>query len=549
MSAPYPHLAHRAEWERPSAPVGRARERLLVGLGALIPLALALAISIEMPKPSVGQAVVMIGITLGVAAVVALVLSTRYAVTLTLLVLYLGLLEGPIKLEHPSRFSSGIRDVLILAIVIGMLARLTLKRERVTLPPLSAWPLAFVAVVVVEALNPDTHGALKVIGGYRQLLEFVPLFFFGYLIMRSKRRFRQLFLLFGVIALANGVVGAYQSRLSPAQLASWGSGYGAHVHGNGHGLSGRTYVVEGVGHPRAPALGSDSGFGGGAGLLALPGLLALLAAGRMRRRWPAVLCCLGALLGIASSASRQSTVILVVSVLVFALLWVIAGLGARRAIAWVATVAILTTGVVSVLVAVNGSAVIARQAKLLNPRVKQGAGLEVEEEELSTDGKLNGLSKLPPTLTRAPFGLGLGRGASASGFGGREKLTIEEERITAASAYNLLAVEAGAPGLLLWIGFALSVIALGVSRLRRVADRELRIYLVAILTTFIAFTIQGFSGPTLAVTPAGAYLWFAPGVLAYWLAGEGFAAVQAGLSSRTVRRSSGMAGATAGSVT
>ncbi len=541
MSSPYPHLAHRAGWGRPSVLGERTRERLLVCLGALIPVALALAISIEMPSPSIRLAVVMIGVALGAVAVGALALSTRYAVTLTLLVLYLGLLDGPLKLESPSRFISGIRDVLILAIAVGMLARLALKREPVTLPPLAAWVLAFVAVVFVQALNPHTDGVLKVIGGYRQQLEFVPLFFFGYVVMRSKRRFRQLFLLFGVIALANGLVGAYQSRLSPQQLAGWGSGYGAHVHGNGHGLSGRTYSVEGVGYPRAPALGSDSGFGGGVGVLALPGLLALLTAGRLRRRWPILLCCLGAVLGVASSASRQSTVVLVVSVVVFALLWVLAGLGARKALAGIATVIVLTIGVVAVLVAANGSAVIARQAKLLNPRVKAGAGLEVqEEEELSTDGKLNGLSELPRTLTHAPFGLGLGTGGSAGGFGGREKVTIEEEKVPRGNTYNLLAVEVGLPGLALWIGLTLSAIALGVSRLRRIDDRELRIYLVAVLATFIAFTIQGFSGPTLAVTPPGAYLWFAPGVLAYWLAGAGF---------RAASRSPIMARAVAGSST
>jgi hypothetical protein len=35
-------------------------------------------------------------------------------------------------------------------------------------------------------------------------------------------------------------------------------------------------------------------------------------------------------------------------------------------------------------------------------------------------------------------------------------------------------------------------------------------------------TFEGFSGPTIAGT-AGAFLWFAPGVAAYWLAGPGFA--------------------------
>ena len=313
MSTPRPQLAGRVGGDYPSALGRRVRERLLLGAGVLGTLVLALAISIEMPRPSVASLVLVVGILAGVVAVLALMLSTRYAITLTLLTLYLGLLDGPVKLESASKLASGVRDVLILAIGLGMLMHRQLKRERVSMPPLSGWVLAFVAVVLVEALNPHTNGVLKVIGGYRQALEFVPLFFFGYLIMRSKQRFRQLFLLLGVIALANGVVGAYQARLSPGQLASWGPGYGERIKGNGRGVTGRTYAVEGVVHPRPPALGSDSGFGGGVGTLALPGLLALLAAGRTRRRWLVLLCCMGAVLGIATSASRTSIIIAVVT--------------------------------------------------------------------------------------------------------------------------------------------------------------------------------------------------------------------------------------------
>ncbi len=523
MSTPYPQLANRARWSHPNVLSERLRERLLVSMGVLIPLVFALAISVEMPKPSLTNIILVLGLGAGVVAVVALVVSTRYTVTLTLLVLYLGLLDGPIKLESASRYASGIRDVLIIAIVLGMLVRLGLKRERLTLPPLSGWVLAFVAVVLVEALNPQTAGVLKVIGGYRQELEFIPFFFFGYLLMRNKRRFRELFLLLGVIALANGLVGAYQWRLSPSALSGWGTGYGERIAGNGLGQTGRTYVSEGVSHPRPPALGSDSGFGGGTGVLALPGLIALLAAGRLRRRWPVMLCCLGALLGIISSASRTSIVIALVTLVTFGLLWVIAGLGASRVLAGAVTVVFLATAGGALLVAADGSSVLARQATLVSPNVRQGTGLETEKEQAG-DGKEKVLLDIPQELTHAPFGLGLGIAGSAGGFGGHEKVVIEEEKARGSSAYNMLTVEVGVPGLLLWLGLTLNVIVLGLARLRRIEDRELRIYLVAVLTAFIAFTVQGLAGTTLAVTPAGAYLWFAPGVLAYWLAGAGWSA-------------------------
>jgi hypothetical protein len=512
MSTPRPQLAGRVGGDYPSALGWRVRERLLLGTGVLGTLVLALAISIEMPRPGVASLVLVVGILAGVVAVLALMLSTRYAITLTLLTLYLGLLDGPVKLESASKLASGVRDVLIIAIGLGMLMRLQLKRERVSMPPLSGWVLAFVAVVLVEALNPHTNGVLKVIGGYRQALEFVPLFFFGYLIMRSKLRFRQLFLLLGVIALANGVVGAYQARLSPAQLASWGPGYGERIKGNGRGATGRTYAVEGVVHPRPPALGSDSGFGGGVGTLALPGLLALLAAGRTRRRWLVLLCCMGAVLGIATSASRTSIIIAVVTLALFAALSVIARLRIGRPLAVLVAIMVLAGGVGWALVAADGSSIFARQESVAN--IEPGG-------EKGGDAKEKRISEIPRDVLDAPLGLGLGVVGSASGFGGHEKVTIAEEAVNGGSAYNLLVVELGAPGLLLWVGLSLNAMVLGLRRLRRIVDPELRLYLVAVLTTFIALAIQGFAGATLAVTPAGAYLWFVPGVIAYWFAGPG----------------------------
>ncbi len=518
MSAPYPHLADRVGWAHPDVQSWRRRERLLVAAGVLVPLVLALAISVSSPKPTVGSVVLIAGLALGTVAVVALMISTNYAVTLTLLALFLGLLDGPIKLESASRGASALRDVLIGAIVLGMLLRLPLKRERVTLPPLSGWVLAFVVVVLVEALNPSTNGILKALGGYRQELEWVPFFFFGYLIMRGKQRFRQLFLLLGVLALANGIVGAYQSRLSPGQVASWGPGYSTLAGGGSH-LTGRTYSVEGVAHIRPPALGSDAGFGGGIGVVALPGLLALLAVGRLRRRWPVLLCSVGALLGIATSASRTSTIVGVLVLVGFALLSLLAGLRVSRPLVVLAVTGVAAFAIVSALVALDGNSVFARQETLASTQ---------RAEETGANAKAESLSKIPSDLIHAPLGVGLGTAASASGFGGAQHVEVEGEKVAAGSAYSLLMREVGAPGLLLWLGLSLNAIVLAMTRLRRIGDVELRTYLVAVLTGFMALTLEGLSSPTLAVT-VGAFLWFVPGVLAYWFAGPGWASMRQAL--------------------
>jgi hypothetical protein len=485
----------------------RMHDLVSLALGGLIPLAIGLGITLESPKP---DPVLVAGILLGAVGVCVLLLSTRYEVTLTLLVLYLGLLDGPIKLEAASAVASGMRDILIIAIALGMILRLIVKRERVRLPPLSGWVLAFVAFVLIEALNPDTHGLVKSIGGYRQQLEWVPFFFFGYLMIRSKRRFRQLFLILGVIALANGAVGAVQARLSPGQLASWGSGYRElEDGGEGNGITGRTYSVEGVAHVRPPALGSDAGFGGGVGTLALPLLLALLVARPLRRRWPIVLCSIGAVLGIATAASRTAVVGAVIGLLAFALLSLLAGLRVSRPLMGVIGMVVVVIAVGAALIAVDGSGIFARQETLTSVE---------RAEETGGNGKERSLAQIPRDLVDAPFGFGLGTAGSVSGFGGHQRLEVEGKRVEGGSAYSLLMKELGFPGLLLWVGLSVSAIGLAVTRLRQVEDTEVRTYLIGLTAAFIAFTIQGLSGPTLAVT-VGAFLWLVPGVISYWLAG------------------------------
>jgi hypothetical protein len=507
MSAMSRPLAGSAGLSHPVVVSRRVRELALIGGGGLLAIVLAMAITLGNPKPNV---LVIFGITLGSIAVVAMVASRRYTVTLAMLALYLGVLDGPIKQEAASKAASGVRDVLIIAVALGMIMRVVSRKERMSLPPLSGWVLTFVAVVLIEALNPNTHGLLKALGGYRQQLEWIPFFFFGYLLFRNKERFRQLFLLLGVIALANGVVGTVQARMSPQQLAKWGPGYSGLVNGGKGGLSGRTYSSEGVAHVRPPALGSDSGFGGGVGDLALPGLLALLAVGR-GRRWPVLLCCLGAVLGIATAASRTSIVIAVVTLLCFALLSVLARLRISRPLAGLVTIVLIALIAGSLLINAEGKGIFARQESLTNVQKAQETGGEAKEKSLTA---------IPGYIAHAPFGFGLGTAGSVSGFGGAQKLTVEGERVTGGSAYSLLMKELGLLGLLLWIGFTVNVLVLGLRGLRRIRDPELRTYMVAMLTAFIALTIEGFSGPTLAVT-VGAFLWFAAGVVAYWFAGAG----------------------------
>ncbi len=249
-----------------------------------------------MPDPNL---LLALALALGTVGIVALVVNTRLEVTVALLALYLGLLDGPVKLlsGQPGGVGRSRRaDLRGRARRAGAPAR----------PPRAGADAAAVGLGdrvrrarAREAPSTPTRSAsLKILGGFRQQLEWVPFFFFGYVLMRSRTRFRQLFVVLGLIALANGAVSLYQTRLTPAQLASWGPGYSERrVRQRTRSPRASTSAKATRGCARS-ALGSDAGFGGSVGVIALAGTAG--AAGD--RSAPASdgsrrCCCVGALLG------------------------------------------------------------------------------------------------------------------------------------------------------------------------------------------------------------------------------------------------------------
>jgi hypothetical protein len=509
---------------RLSSPIGtvhpavlqrRVHDAFLIGLTGLVPAALALGISVEMPKATVANMLLVLAAIVAVLGIAALVASSRLEVTVALMTLYLLLLYGPVKLGlGGGELAHGADDVLIIAVCLGAVMRLMVGREPVRLPPLSGWVLAFVATVALEAFNPKTTGILKVLGGFRQQLHFVPFFFFGYLLIRSKRRFRQAFLIVGVCALANGVVATYQTRLSPAQLATWGPGYRdlfAPTSLGKKGSQARVFDTEGEAHPRPVGLGSDSGFSGGVGLIGLPFCLALLATWRSRRRWVAAVLAVGGLAGVAAGGGRLQLIGAVLSVTAFLLLASLGGRSLKRPIGALLAVLALAVPLGVGFVAVAHRGAFARYSSL-------------ESASLSTIAthKAGGYTKIPHFLAGAPFGVGLGTTGAVSGLGGKEagnEPAAESPGPNGETQYNVLADEVGAPGLVVWALLSVYVVALAVRRLPAVRDNDLAILLAASFAPFTALIFMGFSGPTLTSTALGPLFWFTIGIAAYWLAG------------------------------
>jgi hypothetical protein len=490
----------------------RIRDLLLIGASALVPAVIALGVTVALPEASI---LFVLAVLLAAIAIVAMMVSSRLEVTVLVLGLYLGLLDGPVKLFGGARELTGaVRNVLVLAVCFGALMRLIVRRERFALPPLSGWVLAFLATVLIEAFNPSTHGILKVIGGFRQQAQWVPFFFFGYLLMRSKKRFRQLFLVVGVIGLANGVVATYQTGLGPAQLASWGPGYRELYQPTTVGVKGsaaRTYASEGEARVRPVGLGADSGFSGGVGVIALPFSLALLATWRSRRRWVAVVLALGAIVAVVTGLGRIEVVGAGLGAIAFAGLASLGGRRVSRAMGAALTVVIVAVPLGVVFVSAEGAGTFKRYANIAPAQVVQ----------TSTSHKEGAWKKIPHQLSIAPFGVGLSSVGASAGLGGVNTELLEGHGVSADTQYNFIADELGAPGLLVWILMSIYVIALVAFGMRRVKDGELAIILAGAFAPFIALTLEGFSGPFLTSAAAGPYFWFTVGVVAYWFAGPG----------------------------
>lgn len=491
----------------------RIRDLARVGGAALASGALALGLTIALPHTSV---FVVLGAIVAVVGIVALVVNSRLEVSVAILAVYLGLMDGPIKLGiGRSEATAAVRNVLVLAVCLGALLRLFARREKVRLPPLTGWVLAFTAIVVLDAFNPKTHGILHVLGGFRQQLQWVPFFFFGYALVRSKKRLRQLFIIVGVIGLANGAVAAYQTGLGPSQIASWGPGYRALYQPTSVGKKGsvaRTYSSEGEARIRPLGLGSDSGFSGGVGVIALPCTLALLAVWRSRKRWTAIVLCLGALVAVATGLGRLQVVGAVLGVLAFAGFASLAGARATRAIAAMLVVIVLAIPLGAVFVSAVGGGTFKRYES-----IAPGNATETVPSH-----KSSAWQNIPKFLASAPLGVGLGTVGAAGGFGGKITELVEGHGVSAETQYNVVADELGAPGLIVWVALTLYVIALATLGIRHFrGDGELAIMLAGAFAPFVALTLEGFSGPFITSTASGPYFWLAIGIAAYWFAGPG----------------------------
>jgi hypothetical protein len=477
----------------------RAPGDALIALGVVaVALAAAVLTATKGPDLAGGNALLLLPF---VAVPVWMFSTNRPELALAILLVYLALVDGFLKLKIGTEAPTLGRDLLLYALAVGMLLRAVVRRESLDLPPLTFWIGAFVVVVLVQLLNPANQSFAHSVASLRQHIEFVPLFFVAYAVMRSKDRLRLFFLLLLAVSCVNAGVALVQFNMSPDQLAGWGPGYSDLI--NGEGAAPRTASNEdGEKTVRPPGLGSDMGFAGSLGTVALPGALALLALGRFNRR-QAILAGLmtpGAVIAIVTSQSRSVVVVGVVAILIFAVLALLAGQALRLMLAAVA-VAVLALSAVSFVGDQSGDGAFYRYSSVA-PGELFGTTVEARS---------NTMAEIPEYVRKYPLGAGIGSVGPAANFMGTAR------PLNAESQFTFMVVEIGLLGLLVFIAFQARLLGLVVARLRRVLDEEARLLLVALVTPLVSFIALWVIGVTTTSTPSAPYIWFAAGTAVWWL--------------------------------
>ena len=452
-----------------------------------------LLVDLLVVQASIGSEAVF-ALPLAMLAVALLVVNPRVELSLALLLVYLGGIDGFLKLKTGSSTITLARDAVLWSIAVGMLARALVTGQHLRLPRYGALVCLFVAIVLAQGLNPSSASPRADLGGFRQHLEFVPLFFIAAVTLRDAGRLRAFFGLLLLVALLNGIVGLIQFNLSPSGLAAWGPGYSNLINGTGaFANEGRTFLVAGVGHPRPPALGSDEGFGGALGDLAIPGGLLLLGqARRWRTRIAVIVGLVGAAAGVITSQSRLALAVAIGAALFYALLTA-ATPGRRRQLAAVAFAIIAMYLFVDVFLQSNNS-----------------PG-EVRYNDISLSGlaanRGSSLALIPQYLGDYPFGNGIGRSGPAAFSGGASSgLNAENE-------FNLLTTEVGIPGLLVMLALWLRVLwdgtAVALSRRDGYGD-----CVAAMIAALMSAAFIWLVATTSVSSPDSPFFWLCLGVVA-----------------------------------
>lgn len=412
---------------------------------------------------------------------------------LLLAFLYILLLDGFLRLKTGNTSLTIVRDVLPVALLIFLTTHAAVKGRRWPRVPMRTLAAAWVMLVVVQLANPNTLELARGAAAARPHLEFLTFFFIAAATLTTMRRLETFLLVLVCCAAANGVVSLYQSSLTPAQLGTWGPGYQ------------RLFVqqvnarvaIDAAGEKtvRPSALGSDTGFGGVLGMLALPAALAIVIVGRGWRRSVAGATIPLIIVAVLTSQTRAAVAATAIAVLAFALLSCLGNRGRM----------LYPLGLIAIVAAFVGNGVLDGSIDL--ERYSSITPTNIAGTFGQDRGASVGL--VDDYITRYPFGAGIGSagpGASVGSSANASKVSGENE-------FAYLLVETGVAGMLVMLLIFGSTMRRGLQLLRRSTGNS-RALLSAALAALIGICTLWLATPVTANAPASPVFWTLAGCFA-----------------------------------
>jgi hypothetical protein len=174
--------------------------------------------------------------------------TEKIPLALLIMLLYTGLLEGVLKFN-----TSGttflliflIRNVLTVLLVLNFLIKAHNRKLReigyeFSWPPFTLLIGFYVLWCLISILHPDSLNLMNSIAGVRPHIEFVPLYFIGFLICKKEPKwFVHLLFIMVIIGVLNSVAAIHQYKIGPDAMPQvWGAGYEQFVAIEDEGTSG-----------------------------------------------------------------------------------------------------------------------------------------------------------------------------------------------------------------------------------------------------------------------------------------------------------------------
>ena len=434
---------------------------------------------------------------------------------LTALVIFAYLsVEGLLKLlsDYNRIVHVGI-DIIVLAVAAAW-ALDAIVRRHTRLPRLPWVPLilAYVAWIVLEVANPYSPGLIPSLAAFKTHLTMIPLYFIGAALVRDRRGLVLLLAGLSVIACVPYVAAVLQYVAGPQSVLD---------------LSPRFWQNISFYHEWRP-FGTSAVPGGSSvfAFLVTPLALLLLVAPGQRRalRWVAALAiALGAATFIVSGV-RQMILGCVLAILVMAALQL--SRGRSRGLFAVLFVALVGAGaylgIQAYLTPISTANVrkyaqapdIWRQRNVVDRLLTlTSAGMYIEAREGAP-------AAIWFRAQHYPFGAGLGRTGAGAGalmeqiLSDPQSAEIENEVGWSDNFYADEIVEAGIPGLLIWVVILAGLTAGAVRLARRAQDPLVASAAAAIAGLFFTYIVVSWGSQPLLANPTLAYFWFLGGVLA-----------------------------------